>query len=684
MIRLRLYILLLVAGLATVAAQAQEPTIHAPEEYVSGTMPVMYVYTEGQQPIVSKDVFVDGYYWIDPMGIEGVEAIGSPDEPLPLIIRGRGNITWRNYEKKAYRIKLVKKAALLGMRKSKSFVLMADAWDWMGCSVEQMGFEISRRLGLSWTPERRPVELVLNGDYVGLYFLTEKISVDKHRVNVVEQDNFETDPDLVTGGWLLEIDNTWDSQQLTVQETEDSRIRFTYHSPDSLSNVQRNYIRTFLNAANTAIYAPRKNSTEWERYIDLDSLVLYYLVCEITDRGESFSGSCYMHKERGDDTKLIFGPVWDFGSTWSHRRSGGIDSLLYYENCRFPTHWISEIVKFPRFQQRVHEIWQEFYYDELFTDLATYCRQWAQHIAAAGEADHRRWPQYKFDNAVASSGSYTTLLRKRLNFLNSRFGTPYEIPDTIALAMVETYGNVGETYTINDPLLIYSDKLGPLLLTDGQGHWLQVTDSLFTAENKLVGLCFAPGSLHGRLQNVDYDVLFVPDSMPALAADAAVGVKVEQRYIDDNIAWKANQVFDVTGYLTVVDGQHYLIPADTVVDERALPLYPDPCLDDAAVGEYYMMRLATQCVDGKRIYHPLNAALYRGDVNADGHIDGIDLNILINIVLGKDNAANYLRRADVDANDEIDGNDLNALINKLLGAQRQAANRSASLQSDDR
>ena len=57
-----------------------------------------------------------------------------------------------------------------------------------------------------------------------------------------------------------------------------------------------------------------------------------------------------------------------------------------------------------------------------------------------------------------------------------------------------------------------------------------------------------------------------------------------------------------------------------------------------------------------------------GDVNADGHIDGTDLNILINIVLGKDNAANYGGRADLDNNGTVDGSDINTLINKLLGS----------------
>ena len=56
-----------------------------------------------------------------------------------------------------------------------------------------------------------------------------------------------------------------------------------------------------------------------------------------------------------------------------------------------------------------------------------------------------------------------------------------------------------------------------------------------------------------------------------------------------------------------------------------------------------------------------------GDVDGSGQVDGTDLNILINIILGKDQASKYDGRANVDGTGGVDGNDLNALINILLG-----------------
>ena len=57
-----------------------------------------------------------------------------------LQIRGRGNYTWDWFEKKPYRIKLDKKAPLLGFNKSKHFVLLAHADDNLGFLRETDGF----------------------------------------------------------------------------------------------------------------------------------------------------------------------------------------------------------------------------------------------------------------------------------------------------------------------------------------------------------------------------------------------------------------------------------------------------------------------------------------------------------------------------------------------------------------
>ena len=321
----------------------------------SGTLPVIYINTEGHQDIVSKEEYIHASWWLDAMGIEGFDSIGSTEEPLGMQIKGRGNYTWTHYNKKSFRIKLDEKQTLMGMQSNRHFCLLAHPDDYLARLKNTVGFELSRRIGLDYTPSQEPVEVVLNGEYIGLYFLTEKIRVGKHRVNIEEQQDGETDPDKITGGWLLEIDNSPDEGSfIYFNERAGSTdwrdwITMSYHSPEVLSTQQKQYINQFLIQANAAIYNTDKTSTEWEQYIDIDTLAMYYIVGEIMDDLEYFAGSCYMYKHHGDSTKLVFGPVWDFGNAyqrWAIYGDMSFTHFIYEQPNDFANHWIEETDKF--------------------------------------------------------------------------------------------------------------------------------------------------------------------------------------------------------------------------------------------------------------------------------------------------------------------------------------------------
>lgn len=149
----------------------------------SGSLPVMYINTENHEEIKSKEDYLAATYYI-----EGVDGFGTAETPLALQIRGRGNYTWTGYDKKPYRLKLDKKAELFGMNNSKHWALLAHADDNQGFMRNITGFQLARLIGFDYTPAEQPCEVVLNGEYIGLYFLTETVRVDKKRVNVYDWD----------------------------------------------------------------------------------------------------------------------------------------------------------------------------------------------------------------------------------------------------------------------------------------------------------------------------------------------------------------------------------------------------------------------------------------------------------------------------------------------------------------
>lgn len=359
-----------------------------PERYHewSGTLPVLFINTDGGLPVDSKEEYRKGSYYLDPMGVEGVEALGSKEEPLALQIKGRGNYTWVGFDKKPYRLKFDQKAAIMGLKKSKHFALLANADDNLGFMRNPMGFALSRKLNLPWTPETKPLEVVLNGDYIGLYWLTETIRVDKDRVNVVEQLDLATTD--VDGGWLVEIDNYDSDPHVTVTAKDGYNIWFTYKSPEELSPEQESYLSEQMTAINSAV--DNDDFNKLAELVDIPILARYYLVQQMMEDGESFHGSCYLNRQRGADNKWMFGPVWDFGNAFQNDRGTDpsfIGQAMFYQV------WIPYIYKMPAFKDAVKAEWHKFVSNgcqEVIDEL----NPLAESIVVASVNDAERWPKY--------------------------------------------------------------------------------------------------------------------------------------------------------------------------------------------------------------------------------------------------------------------------------------------------
>lgn len=384
----------------------------------SGTLPVLYIQTENNAKIESKDYYLNATYYLDAMGLEGYESIGSAAAPLTMEIKGRGNYTWRDFNKKPYRIKLTEKQPLLGMNKSKHFALLAhadDAQSKKGFMRNQVGFELSRMIGMEWTPATAPVEVVLNGDYIGLYFLTETIRVDKNRVNIVEQEDEETDAAAITGGWLVEIDNYDDDPHITIKEGGKHTMWFTYKTPEVLSKAQETFLGDEMTRIDDLVYGD-KNSDELWQYLDIDALARFYIVQEIMDNYESFHGSCYLYREMGDGEKWHFGPVWDFGSSFNREKN-----LYMFEGDVWHNHWIPEICKFPAFMQHVKSVWKEFY--PQINQIYNFTANQLTLLKSAAVADANRWSEYSGNKDLQKRiNNVNTWLGNSVKWLNEQWG----------------------------------------------------------------------------------------------------------------------------------------------------------------------------------------------------------------------------------------------------------------------
>lgn len=417
----RLYLLLLsilVLGGIHVCAQSLPTLVQDLPQ--SGSLPVMYLRTENEQDITSKETYLKGNMLMDMSG--GLDPLRpGTTAPASLQVKGHGNYTFRGFDKKPYRLKFDEKVNYMGMPKSKHFLLMAGADDDLGFLRNLVGYELSRRIGLAYTTLAKPFELFLNGEYRGLYFMTEKIRVDKTHVNIVEQADNETDPEAVTGGWLVEIDNYDTDPHINVKMGTKDMI-LTYHTPEVLSDVQEQYLQSQWDAIAKALYTDDENSTEWEKYIDMESLARVYIVRELLQDEEGFHGSCYAYKERGGDTKWTFGPLWDFGNAY---QSKTLDRYIF-DKPLFTCYVIDRAWKFKRFRDKVKEIWQQFYASaDGYGSMDTYIDQTAAQIADAAKADYKRWKGTNVcvtNDEMGKASDFKSLLHKKVAWLCSQWG----------------------------------------------------------------------------------------------------------------------------------------------------------------------------------------------------------------------------------------------------------------------
>ena len=185
----------------------------------------MFITTEDEANIVEKETWLNCHISIDGKGeYSNYSGTGR--------IRGRGNSSWLYYKKKPYKFKLDQKSKLLGLEKAKNWNLLSNYRD-VTDMMNVLAFETARWMGLPNTNHSRFVEVFLNGDYVGVYQLTEKIEIHENRVNIDEVEgvlmSFDKDdgPELSPGA----SDNFWSEVYglpMCVKDPEDLPDNPTY------------------------------------------------------------------------------------------------------------------------------------------------------------------------------------------------------------------------------------------------------------------------------------------------------------------------------------------------------------------------------------------------------------------------------------------------------------------------
>lgn len=366
----------------------------------------------------SKDPDEKGRSWVDASKsnkAEGSYAFLNADGSTAFsgavsAIKARGNSTFDCFDKKAYQVKLDKKAALLGGGKSnaaKKWILLANAMDATQIH-DAAAFQLAAECGLAYTPEFEVIDLWYDSAYRGTYLLCEKVEIGSGRVNIEDVDDaiedaniseafdsddpgvtiadtktgtilaenvkindiesamrygtyryvtdLTTEPDLPDGAthhsYLLELDSKDRScKEITGFATSRGHY-FTAKSPEYGTAGTMQWVASFWQEFEDAVYSPdgynAATGKYWYDYIDGDSLVKLYLINEFTKNKDSFFSSSFFYIPENKD-KIYAGPVWDYDLAFGNstqREDDMVDPTGLYVTDRYPVEQLLTVSSF--------------------------------------------------------------------------------------------------------------------------------------------------------------------------------------------------------------------------------------------------------------------------------------------------------------------------------------------------
>ena len=372
---------------------------------------------------------------------------------------GRGNTTFK-YSKKPYQLKLPEKVSFSGMGKGKTWILLAN---WLDLSLlrNEVMLHLSQAAGIPCAVDCTPADVYINGEYNGLYLVTQKIQVGKERVNIqnlekaTEEANPEpldsysrfregskgvpvtsglkmlraysipNDPDDITGGFILEIEKSYRFKDYVFNgfRTADG-LSVTVKEPTYASVAQVTYMGQLFSDFHKAVLAEDGCSPDTGKYyadfIDLDSFACKWWMEEISKNYDYLASSQFYFKDSDKvDSRIFAGPCWDYDLCLGNMHA---DNFVYGS---VPTrdyvavHSTQKVNLYRALylHDDFHALLRQLYRERIRPQLAILLGEsretgllrsfdsYADEIAASSQMNFIRWPESLVKGYYAKSGT---------------------------------------------------------------------------------------------------------------------------------------------------------------------------------------------------------------------------------------------------------------------------------------
>ena len=378
----------------------------------------------------------------------------------------RGSTSQR-YPKKQYSVEVRNPlgqdsaVSLLGMPEESDWVLHAPYSD-KSLMRNILAYQLGRDLG-HYAPRTKLCEVVLNGEYQGVYVLIEKIKRDKNRVDIAKLKEEDISGDDITGGYIIKIDKDdtrteerWFSAYPPPYRDSAQQVPFRYEYPDEdeMAPEQKAYIQQYVKEFEDALAGDNFTDPEegYAKYIDVNSFIDLFIINEVSKDIDAYRLSTYLYKQKvTDGGKLVMGPLWDYNFSF-----GNVDycvdsgpeglALDFSKLCPgefwLAPFWWERFLEDSAYSEQLAQRWAGLRQNQLATEqvmsridsVATLLNQEAQ------QRNFVRWPilgEFVWPNAFVGQTYQEELdylkdwTTRRLAWLDETLPKPTVVPDTV-------------------------------------------------------------------------------------------------------------------------------------------------------------------------------------------------------------------------------------------------------------
>ena len=397
--------------------------------YQVTNLPTVYIHTLNDEIPYDKEHQIVSQLTI--ISDDGTKLLSEPGTT-----RERGNAS-REFPKKPWRIKFDKKQNVLDApAKAKKWTLINNYGD-KTLMRNLLAFELSKRMGMTYTPYGTAVDVLLNGEYKGCYQLCDQVTINKNRVNITEMTPEDNQGSALTGGYLIEVDAYANKEKSWFNSKKGNPVTIKSPDEDEITANQKQYIYNFFNMM----------ENQWSTYLDVNSFLRHFLVGELSGNTDTY-WSVFMYKDRDEDL-LHVGPVWDFDLAFNN------DQRIYPVNNKSDYIYRSGgscagkmkefvdniVVRDAAAKRQLLAIWDEARQSGLTEEnMVAFIDRWEAELQQSQRLNFLRWPilNQRVHQNPPTKGSFQaevevlrTYMKERFAWMDKKLGYTYK-PNAIS------------------------------------------------------------------------------------------------------------------------------------------------------------------------------------------------------------------------------------------------------------